>query len=234
MAQNIYSIGAVSLSVNQSKQITTYLSPETATSPISYESLDETIATVDDNGNVTAVSEGSTKILVKCAGLITKVDVIIGDAKYVMNYDNASEMYISNDPYTASVGGHTWSNSGRFGRTSYNGGFKILICDSSNTTLKTMDEITGVSKIAIAVVSDSLSYNYWVMNTATIFAGTSSEDCVEIKANQQGVAGEDSGKTNDYGNHLYKYMATFDIPSGCTYFAIRFDQWTVMDEIAFF
>ena len=55
-------IEPLSLKVGETKPIKYTLQPEGATATVSFKSLDESIATVDDNGNVTGVKEGKVKI----------------------------------------------------------------------------------------------------------------------------------------------------------------------------
>ena len=55
-------IDPLSLKVNETKPIKYTLQPEGATATVSFKSLDESIATVDDNGNVTGVKVGTVKI----------------------------------------------------------------------------------------------------------------------------------------------------------------------------
>ena len=55
-------IDPLSLKVGETKPIQYKLQPEGAAATVKFKSLDETIATVDDNGNVTGVKEGKVKI----------------------------------------------------------------------------------------------------------------------------------------------------------------------------
>ena len=55
-------IEPLSVEVGKTKQIKYRLMPNGATATVKFKSLDETIATVDDNGNVTGVKEGKVKI----------------------------------------------------------------------------------------------------------------------------------------------------------------------------
>ncbi|MGM9817525.1 MAG: Ig-like domain-containing protein [Paludibacteraceae bacterium] len=58
----VLDVKQIQLSVGDTYQLTATLQPENSTSVVTWESLDEEIATIDANGLVTALAEGATKI----------------------------------------------------------------------------------------------------------------------------------------------------------------------------
>ena len=75
-------LGTMTLEVNITKKLSVTLEPAMDYN-ISYVSTDETVATVDENGNVTGVGVGETTITVQCASLIETVTVTVQPAPVV-------------------------------------------------------------------------------------------------------------------------------------------------------
>ncbi|MDE7246577.1 MAG: Ig-like domain-containing protein, partial [Lachnospiraceae bacterium] len=69
--------------------------PKSITEPISWESADQAIATVDKNGNITAAAKGITQIIAKCGDMtaIVKVNVVETDENEV--YDLSRDIWIA-------------------------------------------------------------------------------------------------------------------------------------------
>lgn len=121
VARELISDSSLILSIGETRTISSRLNPETAIDAITYESLDESIATVDENGLVTAVSNGNTTILVKASGLTSYVNVFVGESKCTIDINNCPDLSYSNTPYTFTVNNFTWSNFGRIYCSNWDG-----------------------------------------------------------------------------------------------------------------
>lgn len=79
------------ITVEESQPLSVAILPEDATETISWSSMDESIATVDENGCVQALAVGSTTIVVSAAesGISAKCDVIVKDKAA---YDQLSDL----------------------------------------------------------------------------------------------------------------------------------------------
>lgn len=63
--------------VGVAKLLNVTVSPENSTDKVTYRSEDESIATVSDKGKVTAITEGSTKIIITCGDVVKECVVTI-------------------------------------------------------------------------------------------------------------------------------------------------------------
>ncbi len=71
-------VSDITLTINDAQQINATFEPENATiKTLTYESLDESIATVSEDGVITAIAEGSTSIIVTTANSISKVISVV-------------------------------------------------------------------------------------------------------------------------------------------------------------
>lgn len=71
-------VSEITLTIDDAQQINATFAPENATiKTLTYESLDESVATVSEDGIITAIAEGSTSIIVTTANSISKVISVI-------------------------------------------------------------------------------------------------------------------------------------------------------------
>lgn len=233
VARELYSSGAFMLSVNESKTISTILSPETAISPITFKSLDSSIATVDENGVVTAVAQGKTSILVESAGLTSIVDVLVDMEKlYVLNATNCSDLHTADNPYELTVGGEHWSTDGRLYLSNWYG---APIIYSQNGKIENVQPLSGVSKVVIKYYADPTETYRWA-DCTSLQAGTTTDSLISIQANQSGVVSESgTGFATGNGSELRQWYATYTIPEGYSYFSFSFNFWGCqLAEVAFY
>ena len=81
-----YDYRCIALQVGESISNSVRLSPNTATSAITYESSNEEIATVDESGLITGVSNGAVIVTVKSSGLTVRFEVRVGDPEIDGNF----------------------------------------------------------------------------------------------------------------------------------------------------
>lgn len=85
---------ALNLTEGESEELKTTVSPENATDPtVTYKSSDEKVATVDENGKVTAVGEGTATITVKAGNVTKTLTVTVKKAEAVSDdwYEDVPE-----------------------------------------------------------------------------------------------------------------------------------------------
>ena len=241
VASELYSIGGASLSVGGTKKLITKIEPETATSAITFESADDSIATVDANGIVTAVASGRTQIIVKSAGLTFPVDIIVGSKLYYLSGSNTSSFNYRDSEYTATINRVSWKNSGHIYRT---GWWSTNAIYSDCGKIQNTTPIDGVSTVMISFFMDPGNdygwLGYW---NGRIYAGKTADSLKEIYANQYPYSqnnGDVRIKTEGTGikdgsREIQKYTVTFSIPEGCSYFCFDYQNWNgPIQEIAFF
>lgn len=78
----------ISLEINKTSQLTATKLPVNCVNSdsISYTSLDPTVATVDSNGKVTAIKQGSTTITAKCGSYSSQTNVNVLSANFGVSY----------------------------------------------------------------------------------------------------------------------------------------------------
>ena len=239
VATNVYSIGATSLTVGSTKTLSAMIEPETATSQITYTSMNESIATVDETGKVTALSSGSTTIIVESAGTTAPVDVIVGNKIYALNASLCSTNWrYSDTPYQVTTNQITWLNNGRFYRMSGWYSTNAMYSEGGDTRIENLNEISGVSKVMISYFMDPTEeksryfdeYNLWV------YTGNTQDNLKRVSLNisQTRILYEKTSYTDGNGRNALKYSVSFDVPAGCGFFAFEFKNWAVIQEIAFF
>ena len=233
VAENLYANGAFMMSVNETKTICTMLSPNTATSAITFESLDSSIATVDANGAVTAVANGNTSVLVKSAGIISIVDVFVGmEKQYALNAESCSDLHTADNPYELTVGGEHWSTDGRLYISSW---WNAPIIYSTNGKIANIQPLSNVSKIVIKYYAEPTEAYRWA-DCTSLQAGMTADSLVSIQSNQNGVVTENgTGVTNGNGSELRQWFVTYTIPEGYSYFNFYFNFWgSQLAEVAFY
>ncbi len=83
---------SVTLTIGETYDITYSLSPSTSTDGVTFKSYSSSIAKVNSNGTVTAVSEGSTRIVVKAdSGVYKKLTVIVVSDTNAVEDANATQ-----------------------------------------------------------------------------------------------------------------------------------------------
>ena len=232
VAQEIYVVGALTLSVGESKAIGVSFYPETATSPITYQSLDPAIVPVDKNGNVTALCNGNVTIRVEAAGLVRDVCVIVGNPIYSLSHSNCTSLSSSNEPFNFTVGDHTWTSNGHVYYNQTNGYPKL---ESRYGTLNNVDEISGATKIIVSYISTGSTY--YAYSYLKLYCGSNSNALNLVPCDQTySVSGLESGYTDYSGNTAYLFAATYTIPEGCGYFNFDYsDNYSCyIAEIAFY
>ena len=225
VTQNLYTIGAAVLNIGETRNANATRSPETATSPITYESLDTSIATVDENGNITAVGNGKTKVLAKSAGVVSEISVYIEEAAYRLDSNNAST---SSGVGTFTADGYEWETNGYFYKTTW---YNDLPCVSGYNKLWNKSALANISAIVIS------EYVYEVLSGGSIYdvqvnAGGDKDNLQQIYDNANVSttgSGEYSGD-HEYGLRTYFYV----IPEGCSYFSICFNGTRNIKSIEFF
>lgn len=137
--------------------------PADTTEPITYASLDPTIATVDLNGTVTAVSPGQTSVVVKCGEATLVVSV-------TCTFDDGSTWSLNRSDISLFAKGETWD---LYSKTSTVAKNKI-IWTSEDETVATVDGgiVTAVSSGVTTIYAE---FNGTV-NTCTIRCKLSEED----------------------------------------------------------
>ena len=86
---------SVTLHPAETLSVSAAVVPKSITEPISWESADQAVATVDKNGNITAAAKGITQITAKCGDMsaIVKVNVVEADENEV--YDLSRDIWIA-------------------------------------------------------------------------------------------------------------------------------------------
>ena len=231
VAQGIYSIGSASLSIGETETITNHIEPNTATSTVTYCSLDESVATVNENGVITAVGNGLTSIIVEADGCTTPVDVVVGNNKiYALNGSvcSASSDY-SPSSYEIAYNGITWANPGGFYRVTWHG-YEAIRFDGWQQ-IESLDEINGVSKIMVTWYMESTSDEYFASTPVELYEGKSRNSLEYVSNNQGTIIGRMIGAEN--GENLFKCSITFDIHEGSNFFSFYSNNYYNIQEIAF-
>ena len=231
---DVYPVSSVSVAVGESKQIRLLLEPATAINNSTYESLDTSIAVVDENGVVTGVSSGNTTVVVNTNGIVSYIDIIVGDAKYQINYDNLGDRSYFDDHYEHLIDGYTWStNSSNVYKTMWNGAFGTIYM--SGCRFENIEPISNITKITISYYCHNLSTTDWV-NRIRLYAGNARDEMAQVQCLQDKhvVTPEATGVLHE--NYEYgRFVATYTIPEGCSYFQFDFsDYWDYIGEIAFY
>ena len=232
IARYVYAAGAIILDNNESKTVHTSLSPETATSTITFTSLDESIVSVDENGVVTAVGNGMTKIKVESAGATSLVDVFVGETIVSLKGAAFDNFESSNTPYELNVAGYTWLNDGRLYRGYWNDAYVVW---AQGTTFKNVSEINGVSKVVIQYYTEYTNDYSCVYDRCALSAGNSEDNMIIIPCDQTSTVKADETDDAHYsGNNAGIYTATYTIPAGCKYFNFNFGYWGNVANISFY
>lgn len=233
VTSQIYSIGSTSLSVNESKAIRIFREPETATSTITYESSNEAVVTVDENGQMTGVGNGTATILVKSAGVVEPIKVFVGDAMgYILNPADYTDLSYSLDSYTYTFGSYNWNIYRTYSSDCYN--YPSFYTETGD--LENIDPISGYHTIVVTFLTDSDNATWWTTDGLYIYGGENNSTLSTIYPDQYGkyiLAQEATGMTCN-GRQLYKGCYTYTIPEGCSYFRFDFTWWTHIVEIAFY
>ena len=222
------------LAIGESKKLRVNLYPETAVGTVVYESLDPSIATVDENGVVTGVGNGVVEILVKCAGLTKVVVIYTGETILTIDQSLYSNFYYSPDSaYEIELNGVTWLNSGRIYKSNWYENFDVLWTEASS--IKNVTELTGVSKVVVSYYTDSYdkNSNYWIYDRLTLSVGKTIDEMKAIDCDQSSVRSEPTGIY--YGEREFgKLSVSFTIPEGTKFFNLKFNWHGPIAEIAFF
>ena len=237
VASTLSSMGALILNVTEQQTILTALYPTTAISPISFESLDESVAVVDENGIVTGVGYGNTSIILKSAGLKSVVDVIVGfgEAKYIFEPNKIPYPYLQNNGEIAtfSCGNFDWESDGRAYASN---SFGVNSIYTNGGTIRNLTEISNAKKIIVSYICDPEN-RFSVSNGLKLYAIDSSSNKTLVTCVQEGcylITGgiELVGYTNK-GSVVVNL--TYTIPDNCSNFVFDFsNQWSHLAQIAFY
>ena len=132
----VISEAAITIEKGEVEGLTASYLPTTATNPtaVTWSSDDETIATVDSNGNVTGVSGGTTTIKATISGITAtcEVTVVVPLTSIVLDEEeiNLNKTATTTVGYTINPGDTTDENP--------------VVWSSQNTTVATVDSNTGV------------------------------------------------------------------------------------------
>ena len=189
---------------------------------------------VDESGVVTAISNGITSIVIESAGCKTITEVIVGEAKYVLNPSLCEEMHTQSEPYEFNCGDYTWLSDGRFYYSNWNNAPSLY---SEYGKLENVTPINGVTKIMITYYTDpSDASSSYIDGRVSLMAGATKDAMVKLIANQQNVYSEETEFATYDGRAIRKYVATYTIPEGCSYFCLDFNNcfWGPLGPVAFF
>lgn len=97
--------------LGQTQQLSVVLNPENTTDTVIYASADEDIATVDEDGLITAVSEGQTTVTVICGKAKTEIQITCATAEEATDPTESAEAedsLVNRKDITLSKKGETW------------------------------------------------------------------------------------------------------------------------------
>ena len=232
VAQGINVKGAIVLSVNETKEVGVSIYPATSKSPITYESQDPSIATVDENGIVTGVSNGITTIYIEAAALVAYAQVYVCNAaKCSINFSNAGDDFNTSEYRDYDIDGFSW-NMREFGRATWN---SLPTLYSWRASVKNNTPITGVSFIKVSYYCDRANdWTEWVDGRLKLYAGSNPDEMVQLTSEQEKYAlyPEHTGifaDDREYG----KLVAVYVVPEGCSYFSFNFTWYGPIESIEF-
>lgn len=231
---DVYPVGAVIVAAGESKQIRLRLDPMTAIDTSIFESLDTSVATVDENGVVTGISNGNTTVVIETSGITSYVDIIVGSALHTIDYARFDDRTYSDGRYLFDIDGYSWSKTDDIWKTTWNGTFGCIY--ASGGVLENITPISGVTKIVFSFYCNETSSNHWAADRFFLYAGSDKESMAIIPCiqNKHSITSEGTGVYHD-GYEYGKVTATFTIPEGCTYFQFDFyNFWDCFAEISFY
>ncbi len=173
----------VSLYINESTKLSATINPSNATNKgVTWSSSNSSVATVDANGNVRALREGTTTITVKTkdGGYTAKCTISVKVAKVTgvslnktslsLTVGNTSKLTATVSPSNATNKGVTWSSSNSSVVTvDGNGNIKAVSPGTATITVKTKDG--GYTASCTVTVKEKVS-KYVVIYTPIVQDGT--------------------------------------------------------------
>lgn len=174
---------SVSLYINQSTKLSATIKPSNATNKgVTWSSSNSSIATVDANGNVKALKEGTVTIIVttkdgkytaKCTITVSKQNVTsvsLNKTSVSLTVGNSTKLTATVNPSNATNKSVTWSSSNSNVVTvDANGNVKAVSPGTATITVKTNDG--GYTASCTVIVKEKAS-NYVVTYTPIVQEGT--------------------------------------------------------------
>ena len=134
----------ITLLVGATDKLTATVSPENVTNPvITWTSDNESIATVDANGNVTAVAVGVANITAKCGDVTATCKVTVNPvpaSSVTLNVQDITLLVGATDKLTATVSPENVTN-------------KVITWSSDNESIATVDADGNVTAVAVGVAN---------------------------------------------------------------------------------
>ena len=236
VAQSISVSSLLVIGVGETKTISASLYPETATSPISYTSSDETIATVDENGVVTGVTNGEAVVLIESAGVTSSMTILVGQPTYSINPSNCSELYQMSGTSNQNIGDYEWKITNRAYFTNWNNSPSIYV---ENAYFESATKISNVSKLVVTFYSYG-NGSHWISSNyegIIVNVGENENEATRLVCDQVGtyIYDEGSGIFANDGVEISKWSISFTVPEGSYYYNLHFaGYYGPIAEIAFY
>ena len=204
VASELYAPGVISLGVGETKNFAASISPKTATSQITYETVDGTVVSVDAPGVITGVSQGNTMVLVKCAGLVSYIDVLVGmDPKLVFKPSSCSGLENTGEECNFTMNDYNWQSNGR---PHMSGTYDFRTIYTNGGKIKNTTEITNVTKLMVSVIIEPT--NHTTPSNLVVYAGNSADSLSSIACIQKSAICTGGLTIQNYENKE-QYVATF-------------------------
>lgn len=160
------------LEIGETAQLTATITPADATGEITYESSDTAVATVDENGLVTAVAAGTATITAKFADKSATIDITVNAASVP-----ATGIEVSAEKTSIKVGETTQLTA----TITPDGATDTVTYESSDTSIATVDEdgkVTALKagEVTITVKAGSVSDTITITVTAADEGGETGGD----------------------------------------------------------
>lgn len=174
---------SVSLYLGESTKLSATINPSNATNKgVTWSSSNSSVATVDANGNIKAISEGTTTITVKTSdgGYTAKCTVTVKKSKVTgvslsnsaisLTVGNGTKLTATVSPSNATNKGVTWSSSNSsIATVDSSGNVRAISPGTATITVKTNDG--GYTASCTVTVKEKVS-NYVVIYTPIVQEGT--------------------------------------------------------------